>query len=214
MDVLAVRATLGKQNPVMTTPMSGPARLDGSPPESQAAPAQRVPRTEIEDARIADAFQKYFGLVWRFLRRFGVSEAGADDAAQSVFLVFAERLRHISPGSERAFLLSSVRRIAANARRRDARLNEVSLLDDQFEFRCKRHDPEVLLEEKQRLAELDRGLASLSADQRTVFVLYELEGLSLPEIALVLGIPLGTATSRLLRGRKRFEAWVTTNVQS
>jgi DNA-directed RNA polymerase specialized sigma24 family protein len=41
-----------------------------------------------------------------------------------------------------------------------------------------------------------------------VFVLYELEGFSLPQIADTLQIPLGTATSRLRRARAHFEAWV------
>jgi DNA-directed RNA polymerase specialized sigma24 family protein len=41
-----------------------------------------------------------------------------------------------------------------------------------------------------------------------MFVLYELEGFSLPEIAAALAVPLGTATSRLTRGRERFENWV------
>jgi RNA polymerase sigma-70 factor (ECF subfamily) len=41
-----------------------------------------------------------------------------------------------------------------------------------------------------------------------VFVLYELEGFTLPEIAEALATPLGTATSRLRRARDNFEAWV------
>ncbi|HYJ08959.1 MAG TPA: sigma factor-like helix-turn-helix DNA-binding protein, partial [Polyangiaceae bacterium] len=56
--------------------------------------------------------------------------------------------------------------------------------------------------------ELDRGLLSLPFEQRTVFVLYELEGFTLPQIGEALGIPLGTATSRLRRARANFEAWV------
>jgi RNA polymerase sigma-70 factor (ECF subfamily) len=41
-----------------------------------------------------------------------------------------------------------------------------------------------------------------------VFVLFELEGFSLPEIAEALQVPLGTATSRLRRARGHFEEWV------
>ena len=45
--------------------------------------------------------------------------------------------------------------------------------------------------------ELERGFRSLPVDQRAVFVLHHHVGLSLVEIAELLGIPAGTARSRL-----------------
>jgi RNA polymerase sigma-70 factor (ECF subfamily) len=47
--------------------------------------------------------------------------------------------------------------------------------------------------------ELDRGLARLSPDLRAVLVLHYYVGLSVPSLADTLGIPLGTAQSRLGR---------------
>jgi RNA polymerase sigma-70 factor (ECF subfamily) len=44
--------------------------------------------------------------------------------------------------------------------------------------------------------ELERGFRRLSLDHRAVVVLHHYVGLPLPEIALTLGIPLGTAKSR------------------
>jgi RNA polymerase sigma-70 factor (ECF subfamily) len=91
-------------------------------------------------------------------------------------------------------------------RRSLARNREVPSLP--IELADRSHDPERLLELKQRRQVLDMALDQLPHDQRVVFVLFELEGFSLPEVASSLGIPLGTATSRLRRGRQRFEAWV------
>jgi RNA polymerase sigma-70 factor (ECF subfamily) len=167
-----------------------------------------TPRTQVEELRIAQAMNAYFELVWRSLRRFGVPAASADDAAQQVFLIFCHRLASVELGRERSFLLSVAVRVAANARRQQGRSREV-LADIELEAAAEsERDPEQLLSHKQRRAELDRALSSLSHEQRVVFVLYELEGLSLPEIAAALAIPLGTATSRLARGRERFEHWV------
>ena len=45
--------------------------------------------------------------------------------------------------------------------------------------------------------QLERGFRRLSAEQRAVLVLQHYEGLSLAEIADVLGIPVGTAGSRI-----------------
>jgi RNA polymerase sigma-70 factor (ECF subfamily) len=47
--------------------------------------------------------------------------------------------------------------------------------------------------------ELDRGFRRLSPDARAIVVLHHYLDLPLPEVALVMGIPLGTAKSRLHR---------------
>jgi RNA polymerase sigma factor (sigma-70 family) len=47
--------------------------------------------------------------------------------------------------------------------------------------------------------ELERGFARLPVDQRTVLVLHHYVGYSFPEIAEILGIPVGTAKSRVHR---------------
>ena len=62
-----------------------------------------------------------------------------------------------------------------------------------------------MLDQKRLRQMLDRVLDELSDDLRVSFVLYELEGMSSPEIAALLGIPVGTVASRLRRGREAFE---------
>jgi RNA polymerase sigma-70 factor (ECF subfamily) len=51
---------------------------------------------------------------------------------------------------------------------------------------------------------LDQVLAELSDAHRAPFILYELEGFSVPEIAQLLELPLGTVSSRLSRARAKF----------
>ena len=63
---------------------------------------------------------------------------------------------------------------------------------------------EELLAQKQQRAILDRILESMSDAFREVLTLYEIEELTLPEIAAALEIPEGTAASRLRRARKEF----------
>jgi RNA polymerase sigma-70 factor (ECF subfamily) len=50
------------------------------------------------------------------------------------------------------------------------------------------------------------GLASLPEEQRALITLISIEGLSYEDAAAVLGIPVGTATSRLVRGRRALYA--------
>jgi RNA polymerase sigma-70 factor, ECF subfamily len=147
-----------------------------------------------------------FALVWRFLRGLGVPLAGVDDAAQQVFWVTAQRLDGIVAGSERAFLLSTARGVAANARRAHTRSREVldeELLADRTDDRA---NPEEAAATKQARRLLDAFLEELPEDTRTVFVLFELEGMTMAAIAETLELPPGTVASRLRRGREEFQA--------
>jgi RNA polymerase sigma-70 factor, ECF subfamily len=171
----------------------------GSPAGADAPSPEQVER------RLSASVERHHQLVWRAFRRLGVAEREVDDAAQQVFLTFAQRIADVAAGKEAAFLAAVSVKIAANARRKVARSPEV--LGSDVDVAEEPTTPERLLNDKQRRAELDRGLALLPEEQRAVFVLFELEGFSLPEIAEALGVPLGTATSRLRRARLRFETW-------
>jgi RNA polymerase sigma-70 factor, ECF subfamily len=178
--------------------------------ELQIEPALR--RAALSDARLIAAVEAHFDLVWRSLRRFGVPEADADDYAQHVFITLSGRLGSVPEHKVRAFLLSVAVKVAANARRKVKRSREVAADElDELEGGA---SPEQLLLQKQRRHTLDEGLALLTLEQRSVFVLFELEGFSLPEIAEALSIPLGTATSRLRRARDAFEAWARGRAES
>jgi len=96
-------------------------------------------------------------------------------------------------------------RLAQSVRRRSARepasdgsdLNASSL-----------PGPDELADQKRARELLDRVLDEIPLELRTVFILFELEGLTSPEIAQIVGVPLGTVASRLRRGREKFRAIV------
>jgi RNA polymerase sigma-70 factor (ECF subfamily) len=67
-----------------------------------------------------------------------------------------------------------------------------------------RQSPEEILEERRFRALLDALLEALPSNLRQVFVLYELEGLQMIEIAKLLEVPPGTVASRLRRARAEF----------
>lgn len=158
------------------------------------------------EQRLSSAVALYFDLVWRSLRRFGVPERDTDDAAQVVFLTLDRRLASVSVEQERAFLVAVAVRVAANERRRIRRSWESPM--ELPEHASLEPSPELALEHRQSLRELEAALDTMTEDQRNVFVLYEIEGFSLPEISAALQVPVGTATSRLRRARETFERWV------
>jgi RNA polymerase sigma-70 factor (ECF subfamily) len=186
--------------------------LRGGEPVRAAHPAELRPApvgsavSEQSRRRLAVAIERHHPLVWRTLRRFGVPARDVEDAAQQVFMTFLAQVDALGAGKEAAFLVAVAVRVAANARRKVQRSPEV--LGEDVTALAAPATPEGLLGEKQLREELDRALATLPLEQRAVFVLYELEGFTVPEIAEALQVPLGTATSRLRRARIAFEAWV------
>ena len=154
--------------------------------------------------RVAGLVRDNYAFVWRLLRRLGLRAGDADDATQQVFMAASGRLSGIEPARERAFLYGVALNVGARARRSLGRRREEPL-DTAGERAAPEPNAEQLLERRQARALLDQLLDEMPEDLRLVFVLFELEELSTPQIAELCEIPLGTAASRLRRAREDFE---------
>ncbi|HEY3498387.1 MAG TPA: sigma-70 family RNA polymerase sigma factor [Polyangiaceae bacterium] len=160
-----------------------------------------APQGDARRARLEEMFRAHHELVWRTLRRLGLGPEQAADAAQQAFLIAAERLSDIRDGSERAFLFGTALRLAKTAYRTGRRFQFEDDMDQRADAGAR---PEELLERRRAVALADRVLSQMEPSLLTVFVLFELEGLSTPEVAEIVGVPLGTAASRLRRAREAF----------
>ena len=178
--------------------------LDAGPPATSSMACPR-PDAVGSSERAEALFQSHFDLVWRLLRRLGLSPADADDAAQEVFLTLARRIGDVLPGKERAFLVSTALNVASSQRRAKARRRE-SLEPGLDSWSHPGPDPEKLAVAHHRLEWLDAALRELDWELRVPIVLFELEQLTISQISSSLGIPTGSVGSRLRRARQRFRA--------
>lgn len=169
--------------------------------DEDAAPAAP---TAADKARLAGLVAEHFELIWRTLARIRVPSADLADCVQQVFMVASRRLSSIAIGSERSFLLGTAIRVARDARRTLGRRREVPE-DEAVEPLSLDPQPDELTDQKRLRALLDEVLAAMPEDLREVFVLFELEEMSTPEIATLLDIPTGTAASRLRRAREELD---------
>ncbi len=149
-------------------------------------------------------FQEHYNRIWRLLRSARVPDNRLADATQQVFLIFVERRADVLPGSEGSFLFGTALRVAHGIRREPRRelCAEVDLAAPDLP------GVDELTDQKRARQVLDRILDQLEPELRDIFVLYELEGFTTPEIAEIQQIALGTAASRLRRARERFRALV------
>jgi len=153
-----------------------------------------------DQARIRAMVDEHLRFVANTLRKAGVPASDLDDEVQRTFMIAANRLSDVRLGAERSFLFQVALNTASHARRALARRRELP-----SERVPERVDalatPENLADRMQMRRLFDAMLARMSESLRSVFVLFELEGMDTLEVAAQLGIPRGTVASRLRRAR-------------
>lgn len=154
---------------------------------------------------LEEIYDRHAGFVWRTLRRLGIAEGEAADAVQDVFLTLHAHLHQFEGRSALTTWIFTVCRTVARQRREQRqRLRHeigVDLLDDAIDLRA---DVGRATEHNERLRRLQAILERMPAEQRNVFILFEVELLTGEEVAQALRIPLGTVYSRLEVARKVF----------
>jgi RNA polymerase sigma-70 factor (ECF subfamily) len=173
----------------------GDSSSDGALDARSGAEPVLPPRVRLERL-----FNHHHTVVWRTLRRMGADAELAADLTQQAFLVVAERMADIRQGAERGFLFTTALTLLHTRRRRESRCQ---LEDDMARFGGV-ESRDVLTSQSYARQILDRVLADLDPQLVVVFALFELEGMTTPEISTTLRIPLGTAASRLRRAREAF----------
>lgn len=157
----------------------------------------------------AELYETHFTFVWRSARRLGTPEANLDDVVQEIFMVaFRRQDEFEGRSSVKTWLYGIVFNVVRAHRRELAQKHPQTLTDD------RRVDPDLLVDgadgphEQASKGEaarvVDQFLECLDDDRRAVFVLAELEQLTAPEIAAIVGSPLNTVYSRLRLARIDF----------
>lgn len=155
---------------------------------------------------VSAVFKAHHAFVWRILRHLGVAAADQDDVLQEVFVVVHRRLADYREEDKmRAWLYAICTRMVRDHHRRIARRKEE--LRDAPDVSQKPSQARAFADQ-QALLLAQRMLDALPEKQRAVFVLHEIEQLSMPEIAAAVECPLPTAYARLRKARERVLAEV------
>ena len=165
---------------------------------------ERVPSVAVDFRTV---FESNFSYVWNTLRRLGVQEADLKDQVQEVFLTVHQLLGDYDPSRRmHSWLFGIAYRYAARYRGLARHKREV--ISDEVESISNTPLADEQLATLQTQALVLEAVETIDLARRAVFVMAEIDGHSMPEIAEALGIPLNTAYSRLRLAREDFASAV------
>lgn len=184
---------------------------------NRASPQPPDERTVVEDSHVidwsrknpdafAELFHRHSGEIGRYVTRRVGPEAAEDIVAETFLVAFRRRDSYDRGRTDaRPWLYGIATNVMRRHRRDEVRalrtLERTGVDPVMAESFTDRVDGQV---SASRL--LAPALARLNAGQRDVLLLTAWAGLTLDQIAEVLGIPHGTARSRLNRARKKIRA--------
>jgi len=169
------------------------------------ANASRELMAREQDERISRAVEEERSRLGRFIQRRVPDPSDAEDILQEVFSELVEATRLLMPIEHLSGWLFQVarNRITDLFRKKKpellgdlGRANEEGAPDLEELLPSPEDGPEALYARKVILEELEWAIGELPEEQRQVFVLHELEGLSFKEIARKTGVGINTLLSR------------------
>jgi RNA polymerase sigma-70 factor (ECF subfamily) len=166
-----------------------------------------------DDEALAEVYQRHGPLVFGLARRLTGDSSTAQDVTQEVFVTLWQQPERFDPerGSLRAYLGVHAQRRAIDAMRRDSRRVD-------REHRHHRLNPTATnapsdAAECSELSDVVRdAIRRLPAEQREAVELAYFSGLTHREVASTLGIPEGTAKSRLRLAQTKLQSWLDPNL--
>ena len=164
-----------------------------------------VPRPSFEEV-----YQETFPFVWRTVRRLGVGDSTRDDVTQEVFVTVYRRLGEFQGRcSIKTWVFNILMGIVRNYRRTRRRKGRGHALTtavvDPSVLADAGADPSELASRAQAGRILHDLLDELSEEKAVVFVMAELEGMTVPEISELVNANINTVYSRLRAARREFD---------
>ncbi len=161
------------------------------------------PRMESEEFRAL--YEAEVDYVLQVIQRLGVRGSDAEDLAHDVFVTALRRFdAYDRTRAVRPWLFGIAFRSASAYRNRSRHAAEVSQPAPEQADPAAGPDARLSAAETQR--DVLRALEEIDWNQRAVFIMHDIDGHSVPEIADNLGIPLNTAYTRLRTARHKFTA--------
>jgi RNA polymerase sigma-70 factor (ECF subfamily) len=155
-----------------------------------------------DPAAFLELYERHRSAVFRFAYRLSGTVETAEDITHDCFLSLIKKPENFIPtrASLRTYLLSAARNLWLKQLRKFGRELALDDFDDDRFVAVTREPLGRLLDDELALA-VKEAVSSLPPLQREALVLFEYEGLTLSEIATMVGTDIGAVKARLHRAR-------------
>jgi RNA polymerase sigma-70 factor (ECF subfamily) len=174
------------------------------PPFTEVKDTTEAAAARAPGLSFAEIFRDHASFLWRAAVGLGVPESDADDLCQEVMLVVHRKLPTFDGRALKSWLYGICLRVCSDYRR-SARVRRERPTDQLPDSTLLPTQPEDVDARRAELR-LRRVLDDLDDDKRAVFVLFEIEQLTLREIAEATDTPIQTVYSRLQAARAHVRA--------
>ncbi|HEY3733750.1 MAG TPA: RNA polymerase sigma factor SigE [Streptosporangiaceae bacterium] len=144
--------------------------------------------------------------VYRLAYRLTGNKHDAEDLTQEVFVRVFRSLSSYTPGTFEGWLHRITTNLFLDMARRRQRIRFEGLGDETAERLQSGPTPAQAFDDRHLDSDIQSALEALAPEYRAAVVLCDIEGLSYEEIAVTLGVKLGTVRSRIHRGRAQLRA--------
>jgi RNA polymerase sigma-70 factor, ECF subfamily len=172
----------------------------------EPGPVDPSPTTGVPS--FSQIYKGHFNFVWSCTRRLGVNESEIDDVVQEIFIVIHRRIHTLEqPQALRSWIYGIVRRtVSTYHRAKRAKVASTTTLNSEHDMQYPQQPtPQELAEQSDQVQLLWSMLEKLDAPKREVFVLSELDEMTVSEIAVAIEVPVNTVYSRLRTARQELE---------
>jgi RNA polymerase sigma-70 factor (ECF subfamily) len=159
-----------------------------------------------EPRALYEAWSRHRSRIYGFLIRLSRHREIAEELVQETFLALAKAAPRLSESTDLAAFLFTIARNQWRSHRRwtASDLSRLVPLDDEPRWPTA-EDPELDLDARRRVGDLERALARLADRDREVLLLVGVEGFEPSQAAQILGLRADALRQRLSRARARLE---------
>jgi RNA polymerase sigma-70 factor, ECF subfamily len=157
-----------------------------------------------DPAAFLQIYERHRGPVFRFAYRLSGSVETGEDITHDCFLSLIRKPKNFVPGgaSLRTYLLSAARNLWLKQLRKHGRELALEDFEDHAFLEVRKAEPLRRVLDGELSLKVKDAVSDLPPLQREALVLFEYEGLSLNEIAVLVGADVGAVKARLHRARE------------
>jgi RNA polymerase sigma-70 factor (ECF subfamily) len=164
----------------------------------------------LEEKRYRFLIQQYKNKIYTYSLYMLRNRMDADDVTQEVMIRVWQNIDKFNMLAAKTWIMRTTNNLCIDYLRRRAvsfnRENEIDeMFEDTYSTNSSKDNPYLTTHFKMMASKVKEAIQRLPENLRSVFVLYEIEGLKYKEICSALDLPLSSVKVNLLRARKKLQ---------